>query len=211
MRWKKMTGYIMIGGMLLLAAVTGAGYGRKEKLQQELADKVLRFHVLANSDSTEDQELKLKVRNAVGGYMQGVLEGVKDLASCEAVVESHLPEIISVAEAEVKNNGYDYPVQAELKKTDFPVKTYGDYTFPSGIYEALEVTIGEGKGHNWWCVMYPNMCFQNSMYEVVDEEAGEALREVLTEEEYESVLRSGDYEIQFQYLSFLNQLFQNKD
>lgn len=74
---------------------------------------------------------------------------------------------------------------------DFPVKTYGDYTFPAGKYRALQITLGKGEGHNWWCVLYPNMCFQGSVYEVMDESSGEELREVLTQEEYADVFDSG--------------------
>ena len=81
---------------------------------------------------------------------------------------------------------------------------YGSYTFPAGDYEALRIVIGEGNGHNWWCVMYPNMCFSDSMYEVVDKEAGEKLREVLTTEEYEKVLAEGDYQVRMKYFSWLN-------
>ena len=87
---------------------------------------------------------------------------------------------------------------------DFPVKTYGAYSFPAGTYEAVEVVIGEGAGKNWWCVMYPNMCFQGSMYEVNDEKAETSLQEVLTQEEYDSIIEDSDYKIQFKYLSFLN-------
>ena len=82
------------------------------------------------------------------------------------------------------------------------MKTYGAYTFPAGRYEALRVTIGEGAGENWWCVLYPNMCFENSMYEVVDERGEKALREVLDEKEYEAVLKEGNYQIRLRILDF---------
>lgn len=207
MKCRKLAGYITISSMLGMAVWSGFWYQKKERLQQELAGKILRFHVMANSDSEQDQELKRKVRDVIGSYMQEKMSEAESLSACEALVEEALPEIISLAEREVAENGYDYPVEAKLAEAEFPVKTYGDYTFPSGTYEALEVTIGAGEGHNWWCVMYPNMCFNDSMYEVPDSNAGEALREVLTEEEYEAVLRSGDYQIRFQYLTFLNGLF----
>ncbi len=208
MNIKKVAGYLAVGAIFCVTAFCGLCYQKRECLQQELADKILRFHVLANSDSEADQALKLKVRDAVGGYMQEKMEQVGSLTECEAVVRNALPEITAVAEREIADNGYDYPVQAELAEIEFPVKTYGSYTFPSGSYEALEITIGEGKGHNWWCVMFPNMCFENSMYEEVDEDAKEALREVLTDEEYEAVLNSGNYRVRFKYLSFLNRFFE---
>ena len=203
---KKNLVYITIFAFGILSVLLGAFYMNDVHMQQEIATKVLRFHVLANSDSTEDQDLKLQVRDAVGSYMQEQLANVSSLAECEKVVAEDLTEIEKVAEATIQKNGYDYTVTASLEQTTFPVKTYGNYTFPSGEYEALRVVIGEGNGHNWWCVMYPNMCFENSMYEVVDENAEISLQQTLTEEEYEAVLESGDYEIQFKYLTFLNGL-----
>lgn len=201
---RKWIGYIGIGSLMCAALGCGILYTRQARLQQEISEKVLRFHVLANSDSEADQNLKLAVRDAVGSYMQKKLTGVEDLEECEQIVNGNLDEIQEVAAETIAQNGYDYDVTAELEYTSFPVKSYGSYTFPAGEYEALRVVIGEGKGHNWWCVMYPNMCFSGSMYEVVDEQAGEKLREVLTTEEYEKVLAEGNYQIQLKYFSFLN-------
>lgn len=178
--------------------------GQRMLLQRGIADEVLRFHVLANSDSEADQNLKLAVRDAVGSFMQEKLTDVENLEECELVVRQSLGEIEEAAAETIAENGYDYDVTAELEHTSFPVKNYGSYTFPAGDYEALRIVIGEGNGHNWWCVMYPNMCFSDSMYEVVDEEAGEKLREVLTTEEYEKVLAEGDYQVRMKYFSWLN-------
>lgn len=201
---KEWIGYIGIGILACAALLCGILYTRAARLQHDISEKVLRFHVLANSDDEEDQNLKLAVRDAVGSYMQKKLAGVDDLEECEQIVNENLDEIQEVAAETIAQNGYDYDVTAELEYTSFPVKSYGSYTFPAGEYEALRVVIGEGKGHNWWCVMYPNMCFSGSMYEVVDEQAGEKLREVLTTEEYEKVLAEGNYQIQWKYFSFLN-------
>lgn len=196
---------ICIGALMGTALSSGILYGvqyqQQKQLQEQLAEKVIRFHVLANSDSEEDQALKLLVRDAIGGYMQE-LPVAEDKAACEAILVERIDEIEQVAEEVIENEGYSYEVAACLTECDFPVKTYGEYTFPAGTYEALRVTIGAGEGANWWCVMYPNMCFENSMYEVVDENAKKALREVLDEEEYEAVLASGKYEIRFRLLDF---------
>lgn len=203
---KKKLVYII--GIVLSAAalLTGGEYLRRQKMQQEIAEKIIRFHVIANSDSREDQDLKLQVRDAVGGKMQELLRGVGSRKECEAVLKQNRDQITETAENIIAQAGYDYEVETFLKDVDFPVKSYGDYTFPAGTYEALEVVIGEGGGHNWWCVMYPNMCFSGSVYEVVDEEAKDSLEEVLSEEEYMEVLASGDYQVQFKYLTFLNEL-----
>jgi len=195
---KQIAKYIIMGGMLIVTA--GIWCGRQYQIQQGLAEKVLRFHVLANSDSVEDQKLKLKVRDAVGGFVQEQMHNVETKECCEVIVAEMIPEIEQMAAQVVKNEGFTYEVHAELEECDFPVKTYGAYTFPAGIYDALRVTIGEGEGQNWWCVMYPNMCFENSMYEVVDDKSGETLRAVLNEEEYQTVLNSGEYELRFWFL-----------
>lgn len=162
----------MLGMNVTLLALLGMQYGKNQRVQGQIAGKVLRFHVLANSDTVEDQNLKLAVRDAVGSQMAELLSDVQDRAACEQVVEAHLPEITETAQAVVREAGYGYEVHAAIEETDFPSKTYGKFTFPAGKYEALRVVIGEGAGHNWWCVMYPNMCFEGSMYEVVDESAG---------------------------------------
>lgn len=201
---KEWIGYIGIGILVCAALMCGILYTKAAWLQHDISEKVLRFHVLANSDDEADQNLKLAVRDAVGSYMQKKLTGVEDLEECEQIVNGNLDQIREVAAETIAQNGYDYDVTAELEYTSFPVKSYGSYTFPAGEYEALRVVIGEGKGHNWWCVMYPNMCFSGSVYEVVDEQAGEKLREVLTTEEYEKVLAEGNYQIQLKYFSFLN-------
>lgn len=205
MRKGKIVWYILVGMNLVLLLLLGLQYGRNLRMQENIAEKVLRFHVLANSDSKEDQALKLAVRDAVGEEMSETLAGATDRASCEKLINANLDRITAAAERVVTEWGYDYTVEAALEEVDFPVKTYGDYTFPAGKYEALRVVIGAGEGHNWWCVMYPNMCFSGSVYEVVDEEAGEKLREVLSEEEYEDVLSSGDYEVRLKCLSFLRE------
>lgn len=177
--------------------------------QKDIALKVLRFHVLANSDSDSDQTLKLKVRDAVGSYMSPKMKEAKDVADCEEIVRECMPEIVATAEETIRQEGYDYPVTASLGDAEFPVKTYGCYTFPGGTYEALNLVIGEGKGHNWWCVMYPNMCFAKDTYEVVDEEAKESLQQALTPEEYASLMENKNYEVSCKYLTFFNDFLEN--
>lgn len=176
-------------------------------LQQSMAQKVLRFHVLANSDSMEDQQLKLKVRDRVGTVMADKLKEIKTVDEGTLVVEQNLGVIEDCAAAVIAEEGYQYPVHAALEHCDFPEKTYGVYTFPAGEYEALRVVIGSGEGHNWWCVMYPNLCFANSMYEV-DDASGEKLREVLEPEEYAAVLESGNFKVRFKMLGFLNRVLE---
>ncbi len=179
---------------------------RRQRMTEEIAQKVIRFHVLANSDTQTDQELKLKVRDAIGSYMQPRLSGISDIDKSRRVIQKNLPQITETAKKIIAREGYTYDVKASLKVTDFPQKTYGDYTFPEGRYEALEVVIGNGRGHNWWCVMYPNLCFYNSVYEVVDEEAEKSLQRTLTPEEYKSLMEGKDYKVRFALLERIQEL-----
>lgn len=201
---KKITRYIITGILSVMAVVSILWYGRQYYVQRQLAEKVLRFHVLANSDSSVDQNLKLLVRDEIGNYLQEEMKQMTEKKDCENYINNLLPRIKELAEELVKENGFAYPVQAELTTCHFPMKTYGVYTFPEGNYDALKITIGEGEGQNWWCVLYPNMCFENSMYEVVGENAEKELRKVLDEEEYQAVLSSGDYEVRFWFLELFN-------
>ncbi len=194
--------------LLIVLMVFGSLQYRQARLAEHLSEKIIRFHVKANSDSQTDQELKLKVRDAVGAFMKEELEDVSDLEESRRILLQNMEKIEERARQVIKANGYSYGVSAQLSYVDFPEKSYGDYTFPAGEYEALQVVIGQGEGKNWWCVMYPNMCFRGSVYEVVDEEAEESLREVLTREEYDAVMKSKDYEIRFRWLSFLKTLWE---
>lgn len=196
-------------GILVIVAVLsccGIWQCRQERMIEEIAGKVIRFHVLANSDAQADQDLKLKVRDAVGSFMQPRLLGISDINASRRAVKENLPGIEKTAQKVIAQEGYTYDVQAELTVTDFPEKTYGDYTFPAGKYEALEVVIGDGGGHNWWCVMYPNLCFFNSVYEVVDDEAKESLQRVLTPEEYKSLMENKNYEVKFALVEKVKEL-----
>lgn len=171
-----------------------------DPLQPSIASKILRFHVLANSDADCDQAVKLEVRDAVGTYLQPLLEEAESLEETKQITARNLREITKMAKTVLEMNGYDYEVTAHITKVNFPEKTYGSYTFPKGEYEALQIVIGEGKGQNWWCVLYPNMCFKGSVFEVVEEEAEESLREVLNAWEYADVFDSGKVELRLKFL-----------
>lgn len=178
------------------------GIRETESLQPSIAKKILRFHILANSDSDTDQSVKQQVRDAVGQMMEPFLADSAGLEETEAIVQEHLEDIEDTAETVLAENGFVYGAEARLVTAEFPVKTYGPFTFPAGSYRALEITLGEGGGHNWWCVLYPNMCFRGTVYEV-DEESGEVLREVLSAKEYEQVFRSKKYKVRWKLLEYL--------
>lgn len=128
------------------------------RTQDELADKVVRLHVLANSDFEEDQALKLQVRDVVLERATAILEQSADRREAESRLRGELLELERVAAEEIAAEGYDYPVTVNLENADFPTKEYDGFTLPAGEYLALRVIIGEGKGRNWWCVVFPPLC-----------------------------------------------------
>ena len=126
--------------------------------QSALADKVIRLHVIANSDAPEDQALKLAVRDRVLEQAEGLYPQNATLSQAQAALEGHLGALAAAGRAVVEEKGYDYPVTAQLEESWFPTKEYDGFALPAGEYTALRVTIGEGAGRNWWCVAYPPLC-----------------------------------------------------
>lgn len=152
--------------------------------QQELASHVVRFHVLAESDSKEDQELKLLVKTAVLEYMEQPLARASSAEEALAILERYTDDIIRVASDTLAEQGSTLSVQAGTELVYFPEKTYGDLTFPAGYYTAYRILLGSGEGQNWWCVLYPPLCFTDVTHSIVPEESKEEIKSFLSEEEY---------------------------
>ena len=186
----------VLAGILISLVVTGIVVNAKQsQMQEDLAKEVFRFHVLANSDSDEDQVLKMQVKEAVIAYMKEDIPDSDNVETTKEWARNHLDAIVNLAKAVIREEGYDYPVIAEVTTCDFPDKTYGDITFPSGRYEALRIEIGEANGQNWWCVLYPNLCFIDAVHAVVPEEGKKDLKKVLQEDTYEMVTATSRFKI----------------
>ena len=125
----------------------------------EVKNELIRFHVIANSDSEEDQNLKLKVKNKVIDYLYPYLNESQSLDESRKIIKDKMEEVKKLAEEVIKDNNYKYGVKTELSKENFPEKSYGKITLPQGNYEAFRIIIGAGQGKNWWCVMFPPLCF----------------------------------------------------
>lgn len=177
-------------------------------VQQSLASQVVRFHVLAASDSGDDQALKLLVKNSVLEYMSEPLSRCENAQEALSVLDSHTNEILKVARQVIRDNGYNYQVTASIEDVYFPVKTYGDVTFPAGVYTAYRIIIGQGEGSNWWCVLYPPLCFIDITHGILPDESKEQLKAVLTDDEYDFLLsrkiEPEDISFRFRILTFLN-------
>ncbi|OYD07997.1 stage II sporulation protein R [Paludifilum halophilum] len=160
--------FLSIGFFLLIQSVSGAGSGivsyaaagaQSEGGGQNIPDEAIRLRILANSDRLEDQALKRRVRDAVLAEIKAWADKPDTIGEARRQVRSHLSDFQKIADRTVRQQGYDYEVQVDYGRIPFPTKLYGDQVYPAGKYEALRITIGEGKGDNWWCVLFPPLCF----------------------------------------------------
>ena len=165
------------------------------------------MHVIANSDSKEDQELKLKVRDELLSYMNIISKDSTSKQEAMQIVNEHKEEFTQIAKKVIKENGYNYTVNVQIGKADFPTKYYGDITLPAGTYDALKVQIGEAKGQNWWCVMFPPLCFVDVSTGIVPDNSKQELKQSLDNEEYDLISKTDNNEISFKFK--IVELFQN--
>ena len=169
-----------------------------------LSDAVFRLHVIANSDSDEDQELKLKVRDSLLNYMNEICSNCSTKEEAISVAQNHQNEFQKIAENTIISNGYNYSVKINIGNFYFPTKNYGDISLPAGFYDSLRVEIGEAKGQNWWCVMFPSLCFIDISSGVVDDEAKENLEENLEKESYSIISdnKKSNFKFKFKLIEF---------
>ena len=175
-------------------------------VQTEIANEVLRFHVRANSDEKEDQNIKLRVKSAVVSYLQPFIRKTKSAEEAILCVENHLREIKTVIHQTLGKETCTYGFQIAIKKDAFPKKMYGSCSFPAGIYDAVVITLGNGQGQNWWCMLYPGLCFLEETYTVVDDEGKAVLQEHLTDEAYAWITKESHVKVKFR-TKWLNRLF----
>jgi len=154
------------------------------KSSTNIENKIFRLHIVANSNSKEDQNLKLKVRDNVISYMNTICKNVNSKEDAIKVVQNHIYDFKEIADNTILENGFNYTSIAEIGNYRFPTKQYGDIALPSGYYDALEIKLGSNLGQNWWCVLYPSLCFTDFSSGIIPEPSKENLREALSEEEY---------------------------
>ena len=195
---KKIKIFITLAFLLAIFVFTCA-YTYVSAISDNLYNSIFRLHVIANSDSEEDQNLKYIVRDNLINYMN---DNCKNLSSKEEVIQyakENLDKLKQIAENTVKDNGFTYPVQVEIGNYEFPTKNYGDISFPAGFYDALRVKIGESSGKNWWCVMFPPLCFVNATTGIVPDSSKETLHENLSDENYMIVSESDNSSVAFKF------------
>lgn len=172
-----------------------------------IAKNIIRFHVVANSDSTEDQLLKEKVRDEIIEYVKPLVKNSKSVEETKNILKKSIPSLKKIAQSVIKKNGEKYEIYVALDRANFPTKAYGDVVLPAGEYEACRVVIGEGKGKNWWCVMYPPLCYLDVSTGVVPLEGKEQLQEELNAEQYKLITQENDYQVRFKFIDTINSMF----
>lgn len=182
----------LIVGFLFTALLSLTGFANK---CENLSTKILRLHIIANSDTETDQNLKLKVRDKIIEEAGDFLNGAKNKYDAKKLTCENLEKIKRIAEEEIHENGFDYPVYVKLTDMYFPTRKYGNITLPAGHYDALRIIIGNGHGHNWWCVIFPQMCLSSAQNNTVNDS-------ILTDEETD-VINSGEkYEFKFKIVDW---------
>ena len=211
MKKKSVSVLIILSFLLVIFGIRTYNKIGSYRIQKEISSNIIRFHVRANSDSDEDQALKLCVRDSVVEYLTEMLNSAASLDEARNILYYCKDEIESIAINRVKEEGYDYPVNVYFENAYFPMKTYGDMVFPAGKYEAFRIDIGKSEGKNWWCVLFPPLCFVDSTYAVVPDDTKDKFSSILSEEAYGAITMSeldNNYEIRFKYLTFLNGLIE---
>lgn len=178
----------LIIGLISILLLNNFDVHNARILQESIASEVVRFHVVANSDSKADQELKLVIKDKITKELEPLLENVNSVKEARTILSDNLTSMENLSNELISANGFKYVAKASLEYDYFPLKVYGDIALPPGKYEAVIIELGNAKGENWWCLMFPPLCFVDSTYSVVPDSSKEQLQDVLTEEEYDEIL-----------------------
>lgn len=185
--------------LLLILFIFISAISYVSAVSNNIANGVFRLHVIANSDSPEDQNLKYIVRDELIKYMNTL---AKDCNSKQEVIEiakNNISNFENIAKNTIKDNGFNYNVTVEIGNFDFPTKAYGDITLPAGTYDSLKIKIGKSEGQNWWCVMFPPLCFVDVTTGIVPEESKKEMKEAMPEEEYSLISNTNNSEVNFKF------------
>ena len=189
---------VIILSFLLFIYSTICAISYAKSVSSDIAESVFRLHVIANSDSQEDQNLKYIVRDNLLSYMNEICANVSSKEEAIEIAKQNETEFKQIAIQTIQEQGYSYDVSVHIGNFEFPTKQYGDISLPAGYYDALRVEIGEAKGQNWWCVMFPPLCFVDVSSGIVPEESKELMQDNLSEEEF-ALVSDHNPEIQFKF------------
>lgn len=195
---------LFIVSVIIGVCVTATAQSYSQKVMADISDNVVRLHVVANSNGKFDQDLKLKVRDEIINYLEPVLKDVDDVKESRALIEKNISKIEEEAEKTIKKYGYNYNVTVNSGNFDFPTKEYENVKFPKGKYYALKVVIGKGEGENWWCVLYPQLCFDYTESGALSKENDTKLKNVLTYDEYTTITSKSNLNFKFKILEWFS-------
>ena len=198
---------VIILTILFFAYTTICAISYANDVSTDIANSVFRLHVIANSDSDTDQNLKYIVRDNLLEYMNTLCANCSSKEEAISLAKENIENFKKIALDTIKNEGFDYSVNVCIGNFEFPTKHYGDISLPAGYYDALKVEIGEAKGQNWWCVMFPPLCFVDASSGIVPEKSKEDLENSLTDEEFSIVSDNEEnltFKLKFKILEILN-------
>lgn len=197
---------VLIIFILFILYIFFSLFSYSNAVTDDIQNSVFRLHIIANSNSEEDQNLKYKIRDALIEYMNSISSDASCKNEAIKIAKENKSEFYNIAKKIVIDNGFNYKVNIEIGNFSFPTKTYGDISLPSGFYDALKVEIGEATGQNWWCVMFPSLCFVDVSNGYVPEESKKDLQINMKEEEY-NLISSDSLEFKLKFK--LVELFEN--
>ena len=196
--------------ILLLVFTFFCAYSYVDAVSTNLENNLFRLHVIANSDNKEDQDLKYIVRDATLKYVNELSEknNINTKEELILLVTENKENIKKLAEQTIIDNGYNYTVNISIGNFNFPTKEYGDISLPNGFYDALRIEIGNASGQNWWCVMFPPLCFVDVSSGIVPEESKETLQQNLSEEEYTLLTKDStdDLKLKFKIIEIFHKI-----
>ena len=191
-----------IWAVFIGVVITCAFSAYADRTEEALAENIIRLHVIANSDSDEDQNLKLAVRDAIVEEVGYLFADNRDKYTAKGEIEANIDRIENISREVISDSGFDYGVSVELGSAEFPTKAYGDVTFPAGSYDALKVVIGDGRGKNWWCVLFPPLCFVDGSTAEMPTGSHEILRTSMTDEQYAMVTDGGNLPVKVKFKAY---------
>lgn len=203
---KNIKKFILISILFILFFIISAT-SYANTISNTLSDTFFRLHIIANSDSKEDQELKLKIRDEITEYMNALIKTEENLSKQDIIniCKDNLTEFENIAKKIINDNGFSYSVKASISNSLFPTKEYGNISLPAGNYDALKIEIGTASGQNWWCSLFPPLCFIDISSGIISEEGEEYLKENLSSEEFSIVTEdSKEVKLKFKIIEFLN-------
>lgn len=198
--------FLIIFLLIIFILISAASY--VSAVSNNISNSVFRLHVIANSDSKEDQDLKYIVRDNILKYMNTLTKDISSKELAIQIAKEHESEFYNIAKQTIQEQGYNYDVNIEIGNFYFPTKNYGDISFPAGYYDSLKIKIGNASGQNWWCVMFPPLCFVDMSTGIVPDESKETIKNNISEEGYTLISDTDNNNVKFKFK--LIELFSKK-